>query len=78
MVGEEAGNVFKPSRNPIHHLKNYAAEHYEGQIYPDHITDEKREELTKDWKQFSREFAKLIDEEFKKAAKPDLKVKQET
>ncbi len=45
----------------LHHLKNYAAEHYEGQINSDYITDEKREELTKDWKKFSREFAKLLD-----------------
>jgi len=45
----------------IHHLKNYAAEHYEGEINPDHITEEKRQELTRDWKKFSREFAKLRD-----------------
>lgn len=45
----------------LHHLKNYAAEHYEGQMNPDHITDEKRDELTKDWKRFSRELGKLRD-----------------
>jgi hypothetical protein len=42
-------------------LKNYAAEHYEGQFDPDYITDERREELTKDWKKLSRDFAKLRD-----------------
>jgi hypothetical protein len=72
---EKKQEMYSSLFETLHHLRNYAAEHYEGQIYPDHITDEKREELTKDWKQFSREFAKLIDEELKKAAKPDLKVK---
>jgi hypothetical protein len=72
---EKKQEMYSSLFETLHHLKNYAAEHYEGQIYPDHITDEKREELTKDCKQFSREFAKLIDEELKKAAKPDLKVK---
>ncbi len=45
----------------LHHLKNYAAEHYEGQFNPDHMTDEKREELQQEWKRFSREFTKLRD-----------------
>ena len=40
----------------LHHLKNYAAEHYEGSVNPRYITDEKKDELTKDWKKFSREF----------------------
>ena len=45
----------------LHHLKNYAAEHYEGEINPDHITEEKGQELKRDWNKFSREFAKLRD-----------------
>jgi hypothetical protein len=58
---EKKQEMYSSLLETLHHLKNYAAEHYEGQMNPDHITDEKREELTKDWKQFSREFAKLID-----------------
>lgn len=45
----------------LHRMKNYATEHYEGQIDFDYITDEKRQELTKDWKTFSRTFAELRD-----------------
>ncbi len=45
----------------LHHLKNYAAEHFEGEIDPNYITEEKSQELAKDWKKFSREFAKLSD-----------------
>ena len=45
----------------LHHLKNYAAEHYESEINPDHITEEKGQELNRDWNKFSREFAKLRD-----------------
>ena len=58
---EKKQEMYSSLLETLHHLKNYAAEHYEGQMNPDHITDEKREELTKDWKQFSREFAKLLD-----------------
>ena len=45
----------------LHHLKNYAAEQYEGEINPDYITEKKRQELTRDWNKFSREFTKLRD-----------------
>lgn len=45
----------------LHHLKNYAAENYEGQFDPKYITKEKQQELTKDWNKYSREFAKLSD-----------------
>ena len=45
----------------LHHLKNYSAEHYEGQMDPNHISDEKRKQLTLDWEKFSREFNKLHD-----------------
>ena len=58
---EKKQEMYSSLLETLHHLKNYAAEHYEGQFDPDYITDEKREELTKDWKQFSREFAKLLD-----------------
>ncbi len=45
----------------IHHLKNYAAEHYEDQISPDYMTEEKRQKLTRDMTKFYREFTKLRD-----------------
>ncbi len=45
----------------IYHLKNYAAQHYEDQISPDCMTEEKRQELTRDMNKFHREFAKLRD-----------------
>ena len=40
----------------LHHLKNYAAKHFEG-----NMTDEEEGELTKDWKNATREFSKLRD-----------------
>jgi hypothetical protein len=58
---EKKQEMYSSLLETLHHLKNYAAEHYEDQINPDHITNEKREELMKDWKKFSREFAKLRD-----------------
>ena len=58
---EKKHETYSSLLETLHHLKNYAAEHYEGEIKPDHITDEKRQKLTKDWKKFSREFAKLRD-----------------
>ena len=58
---EKKQNVYSSLLETLHHLKNYYAEHYEDQINHDHITDEKREELTKDWKKFSREFVKSLD-----------------
>ena len=58
---EKKQEMYSRLLETLHHLKNYAAEHYEDQINPDYITDEKRKELTKDWKKFSREFTKLQD-----------------
>lgn len=58
---EKKQEMYSRLLETLHHLKNYAAEHYEGQINLDYITDDKREELRKDWKKFSREFAKLLD-----------------
>ncbi|POP50991.1 hypothetical protein [Zhongshania marina] len=45
----------------LHHLKNYASEHYEGQLLRKDMNEEKREELTSDWKKYSRELRKLMD-----------------
>ena len=45
----------------LHHLKNYAAEHYEAQFTHDQFSDEKKKELSDDWKRFSREINKLSD-----------------
>lgn len=58
---EKKVEMYSSLLETLHHMKNYAAEHYEDQINPEYITDEKREELLRDWKQFSREFAKLLD-----------------
>jgi len=58
---EKKQEMYSRLLETLHYLKNYAAEHYEDQIDPDYLTDEKREELTKDWKKFSREFVKLRD-----------------
>ena len=56
---EKKQEMYSNLLETLHHLKNFASEHYEGQINPDHITDEKREELNQEWRKFSREFAKL-------------------
>jgi hypothetical protein len=58
---EKKQEIYSRLLETLHHLKNYAAEHYEGQCDPNYITDEKRKELERDWKKFSREFAKLLD-----------------
>ncbi len=58
---EKKQEFYSKLLDAIHHLKNYAAEHYEDQIIHDHLNDEKRAELTADWKKFSREFSRLSD-----------------
>jgi len=58
---EKKQEVYSSLLVTLHHLKNYAAEHYEGEIDPNYITDEKSQELRNDWKKCSREFAKLKD-----------------
>jgi hypothetical protein len=58
---EKKQEAYSSLLEALHHLKNYAAEYYEGQLDPNHLTDEKRDELTKDWKRFSRDLAKLRD-----------------
>lgn len=58
---EKKQEMYSNLLETLHHLKNYAAEHQEGQFNSNHISDEKREELTRDWNRFSREFAKLND-----------------
>ena len=45
----------------LHHLKNYAAEHYENQFIHESINEEKQKELTDDWKKFTRELNRLSD-----------------
>jgi hypothetical protein len=58
---EKKQEIYSCLLDTLHHLKNYAAEHYEGQMNPAYINNEKREELTKDWKKLSQEFAQLMD-----------------
>lgn len=58
---EKKQEMYSRLLETLHDLKNYTAEHYEGQLDPNYITDEKREELERDWKKSSREFAKLLD-----------------
>ena len=58
---EKKQEMYSSLLETLHHMKNYVAEHYEGQLDSNYITDEKREELKKDWKMFSQKFAKLRD-----------------
>lgn len=45
----------------LHHLKNYAAEHYDSQFSYKAMNEEKKKELSDDWRRFSREMNKLSD-----------------
>jgi len=58
---EKKQETYSQLLETFHHIKNNAAEYYEGEINPDYLTEEKKQELTRDWKKFSREFAKLRD-----------------
>lgn len=58
---EKKQEMYSSLLETLHHLKNYAAEHYKNQFEPDYLTAEKSEELTKEWKKFSRHFLKLKD-----------------
>jgi hypothetical protein len=53
---EKKEETYSKLLETLHHLKNYAAKHFEG-----HMTDEEEQELTKDWKNITREFSKLRD-----------------
>ncbi len=58
---EKKQEMYSKLLDTLHHLKNYASEYYENQLNPNHLSDEKRIELTNEWKKFSRKFAKLQD-----------------
>jgi len=45
----------------LHHMKNYAAEHWEDTTNPEYLNEEKRKELENEWKKYSREFKKTMD-----------------
>jgi hypothetical protein len=58
---EKKQEMYSSLLETLHRIKNYTEEIYEGEIDPSYITVEKKEELARDWKMFSRDFAKMID-----------------
>ena len=45
----------------LHHMKNYAAEHWEDETNPEYLSEDKRRELEREWKKFSGELRKSMD-----------------